>query len=90
MNIDIRQKNSHLYSFDCFFKSTFIKLNSIEVCKRNGESCGHHRGIMEDNGVMIPSKFDGHCCEGSVCSYPTLGVVGKCIDEGIAKNLVLT
>ena len=45
---------------------------------------------MEDNGVLIPSKFDGHCCEGSVCSYPTLGVVGKCIDEGIAKNLVLT
>ena len=43
-----------------------------------------------DNGGMVPAKFDGHCCEGSVCRYPTLGVVGKCIDEGIPKNFVLT
>ena len=78
------------FLFDWLFKSIFIKLYSIEVCKRNGESCGHHRGIIVDNGGMVPSKFDGHCCEGSVCRYPTLGVVGKCIDEGIPKNFVLT
>ena len=75
-------KKTPIYLFDWFFESTFIKLYSIEVCKRNGESCGHQGGILKP-------EFDGRCCEGSFCIYPTppiLGVAGKCIDEGMSNT----